>query len=86
MTDLELNDIRERVRTLLNTNPNVHVNIVTTSPKRTLKGDPATILGVYQYIFRLEERSTGAVRVHAIPYTDLITKAIEIQELNTLAL
>ncbi len=80
MNELELMAVRERIKTLYETAPNVHVNIVTTTPKRILKSDPATIVGVSRYVFRIEEESCGVKRLHTVPYTDIMTKKIEIVE------
>ena len=74
--------IREQLKRLFETNPEVHVNVNLTHPKLHLENDIAKIVGVYPHVFRLEEYSTGKPQCHTLQYTDIMIKHVEIIELN----
>ena len=80
MSSLDL--IKTKIKTLYETNPQIHVNISISHPKLNLQNDPATITGVYQNVFRIEEYSSGSPKYHTLQYTDIFTKQIEIVELK----
>ena len=58
------------------------MNISISHPKLILKNAPAVLKGVYPHIFQIEERSSGVPKCHIIQYTEIITKQIELVELN----
>lgn len=74
--------IKNRIIELYNTNPNVHVNVCITSPKVNVKNDPVLIKGVYKNIFQIEETSSGFAKTHTFQYNDVLTKRIQIVELD----
>lgn len=80
MTSLDV--IKIKIRKLYNTNPNIHINASITTPKLHLSNEPATIIGVYPHIFQIEESSSGFIKRHTIKYTDILTKQIEIKDLE----
>lgn len=80
MSTLEI--IREKIRHLYETNPEVHMNVVLDNPKTVLKNTPAKIVGVYPYIFRIEESTSGKPRKHTLQYSDVLIKNIVILELT----
>ncbi|HIZ56697.1 MAG TPA: hypothetical protein H9671_10995 [Firmicutes bacterium] len=80
MSSLDL--IKTKIKTLYETNPQIHVNISISHPKLNLQNDPATITGVYRNVFRIEEYSSGSPKYHTLQYTDIFTKQIEIVELK----
>ncbi|HJD22883.1 MAG TPA: hypothetical protein H9694_01930 [Firmicutes bacterium] len=80
MTSLEA--IRSKIKGLYKSNPNIHVSVSTSHPRICLKNEPAVLKGVYPHIFQIEERSSGVPKCHTIQYTEVITKQIELVELN----
>lgn len=80
MTSLDM--IKSKMRKLYNTNPNIHINASITTPKVHFSNEPVTITGIYPYIFQIEECSSGSIKRHTIKYTDILTKQIEIKELE----
>ena len=65
MSTLEI--IREKIRHLYETNPEVHMNVVLDNPRTVLKNTPAKIVGVYPYIFRIEESTVNFNRKDRAP-------------------
>ena len=80
MTNIEY--IKDRIFNLYKTNPKVHVNICMTNPKVNINNDSAVIKGVYKNIFQIEETNSGFAKTHTFQYNDVLTKRIEIVELN----
>lgn len=80
MTALDI--IKNKIKILYETNPNIHINISMTHPKICLRNDPVKITGIYKNVFRIEENSSGSPKCHTLQYTDILTKQIEIVELN----
>jgi len=80
----DLNVIKNGIKKLYLTHPDVHINVSITSPKVQLHNQPAKITDVYPSIFRVEENSGGVIKHHTIQYVDIITKNVEIMELNKL--
>ncbi len=77
--------IKNRIAILYKTNPNIHVNVSLASPrtkKVKLYNQPAVIKGVYPNVFQIEERISGISRYHTHQYVDVLTKSIEILELD----
>lgn len=79
---LTIDSIKKGIKTLYETDPKIHVNISIPHPKLNLQNDPVTIKGVYPNVFRIEEYSSGSPKCHALQYTDVFTKQIEIVELE----
>lgn len=77
-----LDSLREKIRGLYETNPNIHVNITIQHPKLCLKNDPAVIKEIYPRVFRLEEYSSGIPKCHTVQYAEVLTKQIQIVELE----
>lgn len=80
MTTLDI--IKSKIQKLYKTNPNIHINVSMTNPKISLNNEPAVIKGVYPHIFQIEERSNGSPKCHTLQYTEVLTKHIEILELE----
>lgn len=80
MTNIEY--IKDKIFNLYKTNPKVHVNICMTNPKVNIKNDIAIIRGAYKNIFQIEETSSGFAKTHTFQYKDVLTKRIEIVELD----
>lgn len=72
--------IRQRIRERYETDPHIRVNVSMSRPKLILKNAEATITGVYNHLFQIEETMTGARRRHTISYADVITRRVEIIE------
>ena len=77
MTAIDI--IKTKMKNLYETNPDVHVNVSIATPKTTVFNEPAVIKAVYPQLFRIEDKHG---EMHTMKYTDLLTKNIEIQELN----
>lgn len=77
-----LETIREQIKHLYETNPEIHMNVTLDNPRTVLKNTPATITGVYPYIFRIEESTSGKKKMHTLQYSDILIKKIVILELN----
>ncbi len=75
--------IRDNIRTLYETNPDIHVNVIVKGSRRmNLTNLPVTIKGVYPHMFQIEDNSGRIPRQFTHLYTDVITKDIEILELT----
>ena len=74
--------IRDELKKLYASNPNVHVSIKMTNPKANIKSAPAVIQGVYKCIFQMKENHAGPGRVHTFQYGDVLVGQIVIDELN----
>lgn len=78
-----LETIKENLRLLYETNPDIHVNVVVKSPKKeNLYNVPVLLKGVYPHMFQIEANNGKAPKLYTHLYTDLITKDIEILELT----
>ena len=71
--------IKAKMKDLYESNPAVHVNVSINNPKTSVFIEPATIKAVYPHLFRIEDKRG---EMHTMKYTDLLTRTIEIQELN----
>ena len=71
--------VRMKMKNLYESNPAVHVNVSISNPKTSIFNEPAVIKGVYPHLFRIEDKRG---ETHTLKYTDLLTRNIEIQELN----
>ncbi|MGI6772221.1 MAG: hypothetical protein GX264_06055 [Clostridiales bacterium] len=80
MTQLAI--IRDKIKKLYNTNPNIHINVLMKRPTICLSNEPAVIKGVYPHLFLIEERSSGFSRCRTVQYTDVLTKCVEIVEIS----
>jgi len=80
MTSLDI--IRDNIKKLYETNPNIHIDVAITSPKVNLKNQPVVIKGVYPHIFQIEETSSGSPKCHTLQYADVLLHHIDILELE----
>ncbi len=74
--------LREKIKYLYLNSPQIHIDVSLSKPRISLKNVPATILGTYANIFRIEESSCGVPRSHSLQYTDVIMGHIKIHELD----
>ena len=74
--------LKNKVRKLYNTHPDVHVNVSVNNPRVRLTNEPAVIRGVYPHVFTIEMKTQGK---QTLQYTDLLMGNIEIVELNSKA-
>ena len=58
------------------------MNVDISHPRLNLRDEPVLIKGVYPHIFRIEAYNSGSPQCHTLPYTDILTKQIEIVELK----
>ena len=81
-----LDTIRNKIRMLYTTHPDIHVNISLKNPQKIVMHDlPVTITGVYPHMFQVEYCSGGISRQYTHQYTDLVTGNVEIREIPELA-
>ena len=74
--------LKAMIRALCEKNPEVHINVMMSIPKIILLNEQVTIKGVYPHFFQIEESSSGVKKRHSIQYHELVTKRIEILELD----
>jgi len=74
--------LQAKVQELYNTNPNIHLSVVVTRPKKTYEDVPAKILDVYPNFFRVERTLENKKQIQTIPYTDLLIKNVTIKEIE----
>ena len=74
--------IKNGIRMLYKTNPNIHVNVSLATPKLNLRNQSVLIKGVYPHVFQIEERGAEHLVCHTLQYVDVLTKNIEILELG----
>ncbi len=80
MSNLAL--IKERVKALYESDPHIHINVSIPRLKPALKNVSVVITAIYPNIFRIEEDSESERHSYTVQYTDILTKQIEILELN----
>ena len=77
-----LDIIKNEIRKLYTTHPDIHVNVTLKRPHRkTLYHLPVVIWGVYPHMFQIEYHDGGTSRLYMHQYADILTKDIEILEL-----
>ena len=76
-----LNAIKNKVKQLYVTNPNIHINVSLSQPKIRLRNHPVTIKSVYPNVFRIEDNQDGTSSFHTLQYSEILTKQLEIVEL-----
>ena len=72
--------IRERIRQLYRSNPQVHITVQMPHTKIP-QSSTATITGVYPHVFCLEDQVGGVCQRHSFQYTDVLTHRVTIAEL-----
>ncbi len=72
----------KQIKSLYETNPDIHLDVTLSNPKTLLKNSKAKIIGVYSHFFQVEEASDGKIKKHTIQYSDIITGRIAVCELN----
>lgn len=77
-----LDEIKCKLNELYHTQPNIHINVSISHPKVSLQNEAVVIKGIYSHIFQIEEFSSGFPKRRTIQYNDILTKNIEIVELN----
>ncbi len=80
MEQLEL--IRRQIKTLYETNPQVHMNVSIKKPRICLENAQVKITGVYRNIFQVEECSGEKRNQYTLQYTDVFIRNIVILELE----
>lgn len=75
--------IKSSLQSLYKSNPNIHVNVSLNSPKISLKNKAVVLTGVYPHVFRIEDRSRERAEAYTLQYVDVLTRNIEIVELET---
>ncbi len=78
-----LDSIKNNIRRLYNTHPDIHINVSLSSPRISLTDEPVVITGVYPHVFQIEEQGSSLPRRrHTLQYTDVLTRRITIAELD----
>lgn len=76
-----LDTIKNNIKKLYETNPNIHINVCMTRPKVQLTNESVVIKEVYPHIFQITEQNGDFSKSYTIPYTDVLTNQIKILEL-----
>ncbi len=74
--------IKSGLQSLYKTNPDIHVNVSLNTPIINLINRSVILIGVYPHIFRVEDHYGGRCEQYTLQYVDVLTKNIEILELN----
>ena len=74
--------LHAKILELYKTNPNIHLSIVVSRPKKVYEDVPAKILDVYANFFRVEIMVENKKQVKTIPYTDVLIKDISVKEIE----
>ena len=74
--------IKNEIKRLYETHPNIHINVKMTHPKVIVEGTPAKIIGVYKNIFQIEENNSGHPNRHTVQYGDVLMGQVVIKELD----
>lgn len=70
-----LDIIKNEIRKLYTTHPDIHVNVTLKRPRRqTLYNLPAVIRDVYPHMFQVEYQDGGTAKLYMHQYTDIITQ------------
>ena len=77
-----LSIIKSKIQELYQSNPNIHIHVSIAKPRIILKNEPVVIKGVYPHIFQIEEQYGDTVKCHTLQYADILTKNIQILELD----
>lgn len=77
---VQLNQIRQHIQQLFQSNPNIRVNVSLKKPKLNLCDVPVKIVGVYPHIFQIEEETSDGRKRYTLQYTDVLLHNIEILE------
>ncbi len=77
-----LDTIKNKIKELYSANPNIHLSISSSMPRISLENEPVVIKGVYPHMFQIVEYSSGHERCHTLPYTAVLTRHIQIAELE----
>ena len=74
--------IKNEIKKLYETNPNIHVNIKKTRSKSDMETVPAVIKSIYSKFFYIEEQSGGYPKSHSVQYAEVLTGHVYIAELK----
>lgn len=77
-----VDEIKRKIQVLYETHSIIHINVNIKKPRVCIVNEPVIITGVYQHIFRIEERTGGAPKCHTLQYSDILTNKIAIVELS----
>lgn len=77
-----LDAIHDQIDRLYHTQPRIHIHVTLTHPRVSLRNETVLLKGVYPHIFQIEECSSGAPKLRTLQYVDVLTKNIEILELE----
>ncbi len=77
-------DIKRKIKNLLETSPKIHMTLSLQKPKQELREAEARLVGAYAHIFQVEAFEKGIVKRHSIPYADILTGHVTVKELELL--
>lgn len=78
----QLDIIKSKINNLYVKKSVIHINVTLTNPRVNLKNQTAIIKNVYPHIFQIEECNGDNPKCYTLQYTDVLTKQIDILELN----
>ena len=83
MSDIySMQQIRQQILERYERDPEIRINVSIARPRLRLSNVPVKITGVYAHVFQIEETSAGQARRHTLQYTDVLTRNIEILDLE----
>lgn len=68
--------IKNKIKMLYENNGEIHINVAIKNPKINLYNVPASIIGVYPHVFRLEDKSSAERKFYTLQYSDILTGQI----------
>ncbi len=77
-----LDIIKEKIKTLYETNPEIHIDLLRTNPRLAFKSEKVKITGAYAHIFTIEELTDKYPKRRSVQYADILTKSIVISEIE----
>jgi len=77
-----IEEIKEGIRHLFESDPRVHVSITMLHPKVSVKEASVVILDVYPHIFRIRETEGASPKSYSVQYTEVLTGQVVIRELD----
>lgn len=78
----DLVNIREKIRSLYETNPEVNINMSVNRSKSNVQKINALITGVYPNLFTAEAEQSGLKKHYNFQYADVLTGGIKVEELE----
>lgn len=73
--------IKEKLKTLYENNPKIHIKVIKSGSKALTELEEVTIVGIYRHIFMVEKQGEYFNKKYSFQYSDVIAKHIFIEEI-----